>query len=44
MISGKPTISSSEGVQHLWKHMGTHRKPQWLREDASALWEGRRQD
>ncbi len=28
-----------KGIQHLWKHMRTHRKPQWLHENTSALWE-----
>jgi hypothetical protein len=40
MISEKPTISSNERVQHLWKHMRTHRKPQQLCKNTSALWEG----
>jgi len=30
-----------KGVQHLWKHMRTHRKPQWLHKNTSALWEGK---
>ena len=28
-------------VWHLWKHMRTHRKPQQLHKNTSALWEGK---
>jgi len=42
MISGKnPLPHQMKEVQHLWKHIKTHRKPQGLRKNASTLWEGK---
>jgi hypothetical protein len=44
MISGKAHYLVKWKIQHLWKHMRTHRKPQQLHKNTSALWEGRWQD
>jgi hypothetical protein len=41
MISEKAHYLIKWKVQHLWKHMRTHRKPQWLHKNTSALWEGK---
>jgi hypothetical protein len=39
MISENPLPCQMKEIQHLWKHMRTHRKPQGLHENTSTLWE-----